>query len=277
MFLDPFGLSISFERIVHLLKARDVAGRSSMLQPKTELLMNFSYEAVRRIAGAARSSKEYAAKDGQLEALDRALGGEWWREIAMAQDDGWVSKILEGFARRVSRSVGNCGFITAEVADSLAAQPVYELILFTRHPDGLWEMANAMSYARKAWREWLVNQRESALGQTELRGLDFDDDEAAWVTEIAANLRRILDSTPQFVIQDKLGEVFGRTLGLAREMHLRQALRLLKGAGVISDVCLAPTLMEARIPRKDASHGSTSEVSRRASGAGDPADAGRAA
>jgi hypothetical protein len=53
----PYGLTIPFERVVHVLKFRDKAGYSQLLQPKTELLMNFSYEAVRRIAGVVRSDR----------------------------------------------------------------------------------------------------------------------------------------------------------------------------------------------------------------------------
>jgi len=249
VFLDPFGLTIPFDRVVHLLKSRDVSGRHSMHQPKTELLMNFSYEAVRRIAGVVRSDKDYAAKQGQLDALDRALGGDWWRPIALAEKDGWVSEILSGFANRVMKAVGNCGYITADVADSLSAQPVYELILFTRHPDGFWKMAEAMSLARKEWRQWLVDRKESEAGQTELRGLDWADNETAWIEEIAENIRTILSGTQGFTVQDKLGAVLGRTLGLARETHIRKALRLLKAEGVVAAV---PTgsLQRAYIARK---------------------------
>lgn len=131
VFLDPYGLTVSFDRVVHVLKSRDKAGHyTTLLQPKTELLMNFSYEAVRRISGALRSDKEYAAKEGQVRSLDEALGGDWWHELARDEPDGWVSQVLEGYANRVSERTGY-SYITADVADSLSASPVYELILFT--------------------------------------------------------------------------------------------------------------------------------------------------
>ena len=161
VFLDPYGLTISFERVVHVLKSRDKPGLRSLLQPKTELLMNFSYEAVRRISGVVRSDKDYAAKQGQIDSLNTALGGDWWQEIARNEPDGWVQQVLEGYAERVRKETGY-GYITADVADSLEAQPVYELILFTRHIDGFWEMARSMSMARKEWRQWLVDQREKS-------------------------------------------------------------------------------------------------------------------
>jgi three-Cys-motif partner protein len=236
VFLDPFGLTIPFDWVVHVMKCRDKPGYSRVIQPKTELLMNFSYEAVRRISGVLRSQKDYPARAGQIESLNRALGGEWWQGLARDEPEGWVQQVLEGYASRVAAAVG-CGSITATVADSLAAQPVYELILFTRHIDGFWEMARSMSMARKEWRQWLADRREQETGgQVEFRGLDFDDDEAAWVDEIATNIETVLQATDRFRIDTKIDAVLGRTLGLARETHIRKALKALKTTGVIAEV-----------------------------------------
>lgn len=236
VFLDPYGLTISFERVVHVLTSRDKPGHySTLLQPKTELLMNFSYEAVRRISGALRSEKEYAAKEGQVRALDEALGGDWWHDLAIEEPDGWVSQVLEGYADRVASRTGYA-YITADVADSLTASPVYELILFTRHPDGLWKMMNAMSMARKEWRQWLVERREEATGgQVEFRGLDWDDDEEAWVAEVADNVEALLGEHSGFKVSDQLDRILGRTLGLVREMHIRKALKSLYDREVITN------------------------------------------
>lgn len=225
VFLDPYGLTVSFDQVVHILTSRDQPGRSRLMQPKTELLMNFSYEAIRRISGVVRSDREYAAKRGQIEALDAALGGDWWQELAREQPEGWVQLVLVGYADRVQDAIGG-GYITADVADALDVSPVYELILFTRHMDGFWEMGRSMSMARKEWRQWLVDVQEGkSSGQVELRGLQFDDDEAAWVDHIAGNVTTLLAEKSGFTVQDEYGRVFGETVGLARETHLRQALR----------------------------------------------------
>jgi three-Cys-motif partner protein len=193
VFLDPFGLTIDFAEVVRLLHSRDKAGLGINFQPKTELLMNFSYEAVRRIAGVVRSEKDYPARPAQIKALDDALGGDWWQELAATEPPDWVHQVLVGFARRVAERAGGYGYITANVADSLEAKPVYDLVLFTRHPDGLWEMARSMSMARKEWRQWLVERRQEATGgQAEIRGLSFDDNEDAWIDEISANVQNIL-------------------------------------------------------------------------------------
>ena len=72
-------------------------------------------------------------------------------------------------------------------------------------------------------------------GQTELRGLDFDDNEEAWVSEIAQNIEQLLQESDTLRIQDRLGGVMGRTLGLAREKHIRAALKGLYVLGVVRD------------------------------------------
>ena len=210
VFLDPFGLTVPFDVVVRTLVGRRKSGWSATLQPKTELLMNFSYDAVRRIAGVLRSDSDHVARDAQIAALDRALGGEWWHEIALAEGEDWVHNILVGFASRIVKAAGGLGFITADLADSLTAQPIYELVLFTAHPEKL-----------------------SFLASHPMRALDFDDDPDAWNKEIASNIRNLLTDRQTVSIRRSLGDVLGKTLGLARETHLRAALRLLEGEGLV--------------------------------------------
>lgn len=241
VFLDPFGLTVPFDVVVQALIGRRKSGWSATLQPKTELLMNFSYDAVRRIAGVLRSDSDHAARRAQIAALDRALGGDWWQSIAMTAAEGWIHEILVGFATRVVGAARGFGFITADVADSLTAQPIYELVLFTAHPDGLWEMANAMSLARQDWRDFLVKQEEDKnQGQLVMRALEFDDDPGAWVTEIASNIRALLTESGTVSVRGSLGRVLGKTLGLARETHLRSALKLLEAANLVEPCSKGP-------------------------------------
>lgn len=124
VFLDPYGLSVSFAQLVHILTARHRPGLLSGYQPKTEVLLNFSYEALRRIAGALRTERSYSAKAAQVARLDDALGGDWWQDVALDQADDWIGEILGGYARRVRDAAGGGGYITAPVADSASAQPV---------------------------------------------------------------------------------------------------------------------------------------------------------
>jgi three-Cys-motif partner protein len=250
VFLDPYGFTLPFGRMVDLLNGRDKAGYfSNVLQPKTEVLINFSFEAVRRTAGALTSENDYPAREGHIQSLTGFLGGDWWKPMMLSGDEDWVQQVLQRYADEVSKAAGYA-YITASVADSLTAEPVYELILFTRHSDGLWKMMDAMSQARKQWRGWLADRREEAnVGQAEIRGLDWDDNEDAWVEEIASNIEGILATGAPFVVENKLGQVLGRTLGLARETHIRKALKLVKDNDIIATVPTG-TLQKAYIARK---------------------------
>ena len=76
----------------------------------------------------------------------------------------------------------------------------------------------------------------------------LDDDEAfqaseqqladQWVDEIAGNIEGLLSTTPGFRLNAKYAEVMGSTLGVAREMHVRSALKRLQSAGVLSSNCV---------------------------------------
>lgn len=70
-------------------------------------------------------------------------------------------------------------------------------------------------------------------GQLIMRALDFDDDPDAWVGEIATNVRVLLQERPAVSVQGSLGAVLGKTLGLARETHLRTALKRLETEGLV--------------------------------------------
>jgi three-Cys-motif partner protein len=235
VFLDPYGFTLPFDKLVDVLKRRDKPGYSP-LRPKTEVLINFSFEAVRRNAGALTGDTNYPAREGQIRSLDTFLGDNGWQDLVRDGDEKWIWHVLSGYAQRVRAATGY-GYISARVADSLRAEPVYVLILFTRHPDGLWKMMDAMSFARKRWREWLVDRREEAMGgQGEIRGLDWDDDEGAWIDEIARNIEGLLVTEKDLVIERRLAEVMGSTLCLARETHITKALDQLHERGVVRKV-----------------------------------------
>lgn len=58
--------------------------------------------------------------------------------------------------------------------------------------------------------------------------------ESRWHDIIEANLRALLRVHERFVIREHYTEVFGPTVGQAREKHLRQALRRLVAEGSTS-------------------------------------------
>lgn len=244
VFLDPFGLAVPFTSIVRILNARKNPRLSRYQQPKTEVLLNFSYEALRRLVGAFLSEKEYASKSAQIARLNEALGGTWWHDLAKEQKEGWEREIRSGFARRIHGAT-DCGYITAMVSDRRDIEPVYDLILFTRHNDGVWKMAESMSHARQEWSEWLG---ERSMHHQLLLMPDFEDDSEAWIEEIASNIETLLAEGSGFVVGKALGDVLGRTLGLAREKHIREALRRVKAKGLIAQVPKG-TLQKAHIAR----------------------------
>ncbi len=72
LFLDPCGLCLPRDRLVDVL-----ARQRPQRRPATELLMNFSMMAVRRLGGHVRSPR---GNEKSLERFDAVCGGPWWRE-----------------------------------------------------------------------------------------------------------------------------------------------------------------------------------------------------
>jgi hypothetical protein len=70
LFLDPCGLSIPYDRLIALLRLERRAQR-----PPTEVLLNFSLEAVRRIAGHVGSKRAMRPRDAGSTRLSAATGG----------------------------------------------------------------------------------------------------------------------------------------------------------------------------------------------------------
>ncbi len=70
LFLDPCGLGMPYQRLVTLLREERRAG-----WPPTEILLNFSLEAVRRIGGHVSSED---GSEATMRRLDQAVGGDWW-------------------------------------------------------------------------------------------------------------------------------------------------------------------------------------------------------
>jgi hypothetical protein len=87
VFLDPYGFTLPFDKLVQVLKCRDKPGSNSpFYQPKTEVLINFSFEAVRRNAGALTSEVDYAARNGQVRSISTFLGDDGWQDLVRAGD-----------------------------------------------------------------------------------------------------------------------------------------------------------------------------------------------
>lgn len=242
-FLDPFGLGLSFDTLTTSLLGRHRPGISLALQPKTEVLLNFTVPGLERVGGFLDSTKAIKNRDATLQRMDQVMGGDWWREIYRSSSGSdRLDRIVSEYRDRLSAAAGGWGGWIVPVFDKVGGHPEYLLLHFTRHHDGRWEFHEALSLATREWREACAKaagpskqEQLAALGVLPFEGMDdpvpFEEDESAWVDEIAANLRAELGQGTPFVVQDRTGEVFGRTLGLARSMHVRKGVKRLHKAG----------------------------------------------
>ncbi len=140
-FLDPFGLGVDFPTMRTVMRERS--------GPSTEVLVNFSANAVRRIGGLLDSPPDTKGRTATLEALDRVCGGDWWREVFVQYEtnERRVEVIAEGWTDRV-RAVVKSGAWCIPVRNRTHGQPVYYLVFFSRHRDGMWYFGDALARPR---------------------------------------------------------------------------------------------------------------------------------
>jgi three-Cys-motif partner protein len=235
-FLDPFGLGLSFDDLTGKIfgpkRPRGLGGWNA-----TEVLLNFSANAVRRIGGLLRAAKENMSSAATLAAMDAACGGNWWREEFLESKDNSeaVERIARGFAERVGRAVGAGGW-TVAVRNRVHQQPAYHLVFFSRSEHGLWLFGEANSLAQKVWR------RECAAPPSpdylfpvdDLLASEEKDRENGWVREIKTNIERLLAERGAFALRDWHIEVMGAAMDQARKMHIRTAVKQLYKEGKTS-------------------------------------------
>lgn len=233
-FLDPFGLAISFDLLTRVLKRSGRVDRRTGRRTggaATEVLMNFSVNGIQRVGGqlTATTSHPAVAKAGeaQIRHLDAVLGGSWWQPIWLSGQADRFDVILEGYKNRVCRAVPGLEHYDIPVADRWRGAPAYYLVFFTMHPDGMWKFNEQVSLATEKYREF-CHRDENLL---------FDPDppearRAAWEQEIQANVGDLLRAGQSFRPVDLMTEVFGYSLGYARETHVRAALNRLYDAQI---------------------------------------------
>ncbi len=141
IYADPFAIDglewAAMDRVFRLIH-----GGASV-----ELLLNFNAPAFVRRARAALALGDAAddplddddpSQDVPGSALDRAVGGTWWRSIVKPAGSFAleVDAVAEELSKRLRRRFGEAGMypIRARLADGI---PKYFLIYATRHPDGL--------------------------------------------------------------------------------------------------------------------------------------------
>ncbi len=253
-FLDPFGSAIAFDRVVSILKRPSTA--------PTEVLMLWTVSGVRRCGGQIRNGTTNAAT---LQRFDRFLGGSWWHEMfpdAETEVHEAAMAVAKEYCRRMSVASGTRSWFIVPVRDKPEHKPKYLLVFFTEHREGVWKFADALSYAHEAWVQKLHDDaerrrvelalREHELGVRTLFGALSGDDappapvpfdlkahkaaaRAALVPQIVENIETQLRSSGPFRPVNCPQEVYGQTLGEAREMHVREAIKALHKAGRITN------------------------------------------
>jgi hypothetical protein len=199
------------------------------------VLLNFSAKATRRIGGFLDPDCPAPNRNVTLES-NRVCGGEWWREVyaSYPTNEERVEAIAVEFANRVGSAVDAAAW-TSDVRNRATLQPVYHLVFFTRHPDGVWLFGDALARAQKAWRRVLdppPGHDEDALFDKPDTFADEEESRAEqWKDEMKRNIVRILETEGDFDVRYRQPEVFGNALGLAPLPLLRKAVKELYREG----------------------------------------------
>jgi len=208
-FIDPFGLGISFDSLARLTKRANT---------KTDIIMNVSLSALRRVGGQLTSTSAnptyLKAKATMLGRMDEVLGGDWWREIwrkakEAGSDEGAIEIAYE-YAQRCKPLRG--GYFMVAVKDRWNGPPAYMLLLLAGHPDANWNFNEMVSIAYDKLRE------VDAAGQL----LRYQDDYPPILKE---NVRQLLATKTSFIVGDSASKTYGPLLGIARSTHLRSAIK----------------------------------------------------
>jgi hypothetical protein len=149
--LTRAGLGIPFSDLTGIL-----SGPRADKWPPTEVLLNFSLEVVRRIAGHVTSE---TPNKKTMARLDAALGGAWWRGIIRRDGvtDDAVGEIVDGFVDRLCKAT-NMHIYAIPVHRAPSHKPVYYLVFGTRSSLGMWHFADDTARATETWWEALEAQ-----------------------------------------------------------------------------------------------------------------------
>jgi three-Cys-motif partner protein len=234
VFIDPFGLGVSFDLLARIFhRSRLVGGWRE--GPPTEAIINFIYGGYSRPAGWLRrepkNETQRRQRETMLSNLDVRLGGDYWREIEQSGEENRAQRVAAKYRKRLLEKTGVSGWFRSQVPRRWNGPPIYELLLLTQFPNaGFWAFNQATSLAFEKFYEHC--ERVENAGEQGILGLDSPRIMApSWVAEIRSNLEKELAKGRTLVPSRDLGDVFGRTAGLARETHLRTALKELFAEG----------------------------------------------
>ncbi|RPK79757.1 hypothetical protein EES47_29335 [Streptomyces sp. ADI98-12] len=227
LFLDPCGLCLPMDRLSGVL-----AGKRQQKWPPTELLMNFSMMAVRRLGGHVKSAK---GNERARERFDEVCGGTWWREYFADGRPNPAEAVAAEYTRRLEKRTGM--FVhSVPVSHSPHVAPVYHLVFATRSQHGLWVFGDAAARARDAWWQTLDLQEDDVLFSTaSVLRPDPKEVEQVAVPAIARNIEQLLRRRRGPVkLVDHTLEVMGQQYGQVTDPAVRKAVKLLYQQGKTS-------------------------------------------
>lgn len=256
-FLDPFGTALPYGDLRHKLLERGP-------QRITEVLLNFSVQAVRRIGGYLTGEEEdeektTAGKSATLARMDHFLGGSWWQQefrdarLSSKEDSAAEAAmhVVDRFRRKVHDDTGFESF-PVPIRRRPRHHPLFVMLLFYRHPHAPYVFNQQVSKANEEWRQHqhdidMAELLASQNGQVSLFDTDkesaekfkTEDIKAAeeklerdWISIITDNIRHHVATGPLPVAM-RVSDIHGRTLGLAREKHLTRAWDQLANENVV--------------------------------------------
>lgn len=275
--LDPFGVGLSYRVLTEVL-----LGRPAKL--KTEVLLNINVESVRRIGGFLRVPEEQRPPGAEktLSHVDGFLGDRWWREdFRRVRDTSTAAvaamHVVDEFCRRVHDATNFHSF-KVPIRRRPGHEPLFILTLFYRHDAAPWKFNDSASKANREWRQACLEEdlerelskipiEESLFGTEEdnralmrrakLQAWEAQEValEAEWVDTIADNLEVLLGQRPFVNLGTEMVAVYGSTLGLARETHVRQAWDELDLRRVVLKRDVTRDYHKGTVHRRPATHG----------------------
>lgn len=222
LFLDPCGVGIPFE-----LLSSSLNRTAPKTWPPTEVLLNFSLEAVRRIGGHVRSS---AGNETTMALLDANLGGGWWRaHFENGVSDEAVESVVQGYKLRLAAS-SKMYVHSIPVRRSPRQKPIYHLVFGTRNTGGLWHFSQAAARATGQWWTTLDNLEENETLFPAHPTLE--EVEASAQAALEGNLVALAQKHGRFRVGDYPTEVLGEYFGQIRETAVRGAIKSLHKKGI---------------------------------------------
>lgn len=245
IFEDPTGLGVPYTGLVAAMNRNNSAA-----WPPTEMMINLSLEAIRRIGGHLTSA---TPNEKTMLRLDEALGGAWWREeLSAGVTPEAVLTVVRRFAKQLSVDTDS-HVVVVPVLRAPGHQPVYYLVFCTRHQRGVWNFGHCAAQATENWwqgADAITVEREEFRAGEQLGLLPaekvltrptIDQVEKEALPYIADRINELLigEGKP-ITLGDHPHAVFGKYFGQVREKVARAAVKDLHARGLTPSTGVGP-------------------------------------